>query len=198
MPRPSVEAQRREQILDAACDVIAEAGLANLRMADIAKAAGVSSGMIHYYFATKHDVVCAAFEFNLSNSLQRHQFLLDSGKDPLAILQDLIESYLPGDDRSLRAWKVWVTLWGEAIRDPALQKLNDRLYGRWRDVVTDVVRRAQQQSLAREGDPVQMTNMLVGMVDGLAVQVLLHASSMRRSTMRATCKGFIDTVIAAR
>jgi len=39
VPRPSVEAERREQILDAACDVIARSGVANLRMADIAKVA---------------------------------------------------------------------------------------------------------------------------------------------------------------
>ena len=118
MPRPSVEAERREQILDAACDVIARSGVANLRMADIAKVAGVSSGMIHYYFDSKHEVVAAAFEFNLTNSLARHQVLLGSGKDPLAVLRDLVDSYLPGDDRSLRAWKVWVA---------SLQRLPDAL-----------------------------------------------------------------------
>jgi AcrR family transcriptional regulator len=198
MPRPSVEAQRREQILHAACDVIARSGVAELRMADIAKAAGVSSGMIHYYFDSKHEVVCAAFEYNLTNSLQRHQIQLDFGKDPLATLRDLVDSYLPGDDRSVRAWKVWVALWAEAIRDPELQKVNERLYGRWRDVVTDVISRAQRQSLVRDGDPVQMANMLVGMLDGLAVQVLVHAASLPLSTMRETCRVFIDTVLAAR
>lgn len=195
MPRPSMEAERREQILDATCDVIAATGLPNLRMASIAKAAGVSSGMIHYYFDTKHDVIAAAFEYNLTNSLQRHQWVLESGKDPLAVLQDLVESYLPGDAPSVRGWKVWITLWAEAMRDPALQELNERLYGRWRDLVTDVIRRAQQQGQARPGDPVQMSNMLVGMLDGLAVQVLLHASSMPLPAMRDICKAFIDNCI---
>ena len=195
MPRPSMEAERREQILDATCDVIAEAGLPNLRMADIAKAAGVSSGMIHYYFDTKRDVVAAAFEYNLTNSLQRHQWLLDSGKDPLAILQDLVESYLPSDAQSVRGWKVWITLWAEATRDPTLQDLNDRLYGRWRDLVTDVIRRAQREGLARPGDPVQMANMLVGMLDGLAVQVLLKTSSLPLPAMREICRTFISSCI---
>ena len=53
------------------------------------------------------------------------------------------------------------------------------------------------KSLARDGDPIPMANMLVGMLDGLAVQVLVHASSMPRATMRATCMGFIDAVVAA-
>ena len=197
MPRPSVEAQRREQILDAACGVIATAGVANLRMADIAEAAGLSSGTIHYYFDTKHEVVSAAFEFNLSKSLQRHRNLLDSGKDALAVLQDLIESYLPGDEPSLRAWKVWVALWAEAVRDPQLQQINEELYSRWRDVVTGVIGNGQQQGLVRPGDPVQLANMLVGMLDGLAVQVLVHAPSMPLATMRAICTAFIDSALRA-
>ena len=197
MPRPSMEAERREQILDATCDVIADAGLPHLRMADIAKAAGVSSGMIHYYFDTKRDVVAAALEYNLTNSLRRHQWLLDSGKDPLSILQDLIESYLPGDRQSVRGWKVWITLWAEAMRDPTLQELNEQLYGRWRDLVIDVIRRAQQQGLARPGDPAQMANMLVGMLDGLAVQVLLNTSNLPLPALRDICKSFIAAVIAA-
>ncbi len=196
MPRPSVEAERREQILDATCDVLADAGLSGLRLANVAKAAGVSSGMIHYYFDSKRDLVAAAFEYNLTESLERHRWLLESGKDPLRVLQDLVESYLPGDEPSVRGWKVWVTLWAEATRDPALQELNERLYGRWRDLVTDVIRRAQDDGLARPGDPQRLANMLVGMLDGLAVQALLHASTMSLDAMRETCAGFIEAAVA--
>jgi AcrR family transcriptional regulator len=35
----------------------------------VAKQAGVSSGTVHYYFETKKDVLTAAFEFNLTDSL---------------------------------------------------------------------------------------------------------------------------------
>jgi AcrR family transcriptional regulator len=66
MPRPSVEAERRRQILDATCAVIAKSGLRQLRVSDVATAAGISSGMVHYYFDTKDELVSAAFEFNFA------------------------------------------------------------------------------------------------------------------------------------
>jgi hypothetical protein len=40
-----------------------------LRLAEVAKQAGVSSGTVHYYFETKKDVLTAAFEFNPTDSL---------------------------------------------------------------------------------------------------------------------------------
>ncbi|MGB8404263.1 MAG: TetR/AcrR family transcriptional regulator [Mycobacterium sp.] len=196
MPRPSVEAERRSQILSAACAVIASVGIPALRLSDVARAAGVSSGTVHYYFETKKDVITAAFEFNLTDSLARRHELLASGKDSLAILNDLVESYLPKDELSVRAWKVWLAIWAEGTRDPVLQDINDRLYGQWREVVAGVIGAAQREDLARSGDPVVLANMLIGVLDGLAVQVLLESPAMTLATMREVCKAFIGDVIA--
>ncbi|MDH6196022.1 AcrR family transcriptional regulator [Mycobacterium frederiksbergense] len=196
MPRPSVEAERRPQILTAACEVIAALGVPDLRLSDVAKSAGVSSGTVHYYFDTKKDLINAAFEFNLTESLNRRQELLSSSKNNLAILNDLVESYLPKDEQSQRAWKVWLALWTEATRDPLLQAVNEKLYGQWREVVADVIRAAQKDGTARAGNPVTLANMLIGMLDGLAVQILLGSEAVTLASVRKTIKAFIADVIA--
>ena len=196
MPRPSVEAERRHQILTAACEVIATLGVPDLRLSDVAKSAGVSSGTVHYYFDTKKDLINAAFEFNLTESLNRRQELLTSTKNRLAILNDLVESYLPKDDQSQRAWKVWLALWTEATRDPALRAINERLYGQWRDVVAKVIREAQQEGTAHSANAATQANMLIGMLDGLAVQVLLESQAVTLTSMRRTIKAFIRDIIA--
>jgi len=195
MPRPSVEAERRPQILSAAYSMIASVGIPELRLSDVAKEAGVSAGTVHYYFETKKDLITAAFEFNLTDSLARRQELLASGKNSLGVLHDLVESYLPNGDLSIRAWKVWLALWAEGSRTPALQEINDTLYGQWRDVVAKVIGSAQKEGEAREGDPTTLANMLIGMLDGLAVQVLLKSPSMTLTIMRETCTTFIREVI---
>ena len=197
MPRPSVEAERRPQILAAACEVIATAGIPALRLSDVAREAGVSSGTVHYYFETKKEVITAAFEFNLVDSLARRQELLHSGKDSMAVLHDLVESYLPNDELSVRAWKVWLALWAEGSRDAVLQEINDRLYGQWRDVVAGVIADAQAAGTARPGDAGVQANMLIGLLDGLAVQVVLASPNMSLESMRTTCTTFISEVIAA-
>jgi AcrR family transcriptional regulator len=52
--------ERLEQILEAACQAILERGFPATRIADIAAAAGVSTGTVHYYFATRDEVLIAA------------------------------------------------------------------------------------------------------------------------------------------
>jgi AcrR family transcriptional regulator len=189
MPRPNVEAERRKQILEAACAVIAKAGLQQLRVADVAQEAGISSGTIHYYFETKKDLVAAAFEFNFAASLRRRRWMRESTVDPRQRLRDIVESYLPTTRKSLQAWRVWAELWAEGTRDPALQKVNDELYGQWRDVVRDAI-----AAIHPKEDPTELANMLIAMMDGLAVQVLLRSKNMPVETMRATCRAFIDSI----
>ncbi len=48
-----VAGDARERILDAACDVIAEHGIEDVRIARIATLAGVSPPLVHYHFATR-------------------------------------------------------------------------------------------------------------------------------------------------
>ena len=57
-PKPSfIETARRAQIIECAIDAIAELGFAQASLAQIAKRAGVSTGVILYYFAGKDDLI---------------------------------------------------------------------------------------------------------------------------------------------
>lgn len=188
MPRPSVEAARREQILVAACDVVSELGFKSLRIADVARRAGTSTGTVHYYFDTKTELMRAAFEWNFTRSLDRRRHLLQEHEDPRQRLRVFVESYLPGDQETVRAWHVWAELWVEALHDTDLQELNEKVYGEWRRLVAGIIRDGQDAGLFREEDPVLVANALIGMIDGLALQVLLGSRSMTIERMRAVCE----------
>jgi AcrR family transcriptional regulator len=194
VPRPSVEAERKAQILRATCAVIAEAGIHDLRLTDVARRAGVSSGTIHYYFDSKQALLHAAFEHNFRHSLERRAAVLASGGDPLDLLTRLVESYAPLDVESVAAWRVWAELWVHGLRQPELQELNESIYGEWRRTVVGLVRDAQDQGLLRAGDPVLVANTVVAMIDGLAIQVLLGSRNMTVDRMRVTCRAYLDSL----
>ncbi|GAA2381640.1 TetR/AcrR family transcriptional regulator [Nonomuraea africana] len=191
MPRPSVEAERREQILRAACEVIAEVGLRSLRVSDVAKRAGTSNGTVHYYFAGKREVVHAAFEYNFQRSIDRRRPIFEGEDDPRARLLAFVRSYLPSGEETVRAWRVWMALWSEAFHEPELQDLNERVYGEWRRIVAAVIRDGQDMGVLREGDAVEYANRLIGMIDGLAIQVLVGSRAMTVERMSAVCEAFL-------
>ena len=195
MPRPSVEAERKAQILRATCAVIADAGIHDLRLTDVARRAGVSSGTIHYYFDSKQALLHAAFEHNFQHSLERRAAVLSGGGNPLDLLARLVESYAPLDAESVAAWRVWAELWVHGLRQPELQELNESIYGEWRRTVVGLVRDAQDRGLLRGGDPVLVANIVVAMIDGLAIQVLLGSRNMTVDRMRATCRAYLDSLV---
>jgi len=55
-------ADRKTEILEATCRVIAREGADGLRMGTVAREAGVSSALLHYYFDTRADLLMQAFE----------------------------------------------------------------------------------------------------------------------------------------
>src|SRR5579871_1895723 len=52
---------RKHLILDAACRAIARHGAAAVRVSDVAREAGVSTALVHYYFPSRGDVILEAF-----------------------------------------------------------------------------------------------------------------------------------------
>lgn len=198
MARPSVEAERREQILRAACEVVSDKGYKALRVTDVAKRAKISTGSVHYYFETKRDLVHAAFEWNFARSLERRKSILDRHSNARDRLRAFVDSYLPHDDETAAAWRVWAETWVEALHDADLRELNERIYGEWRSVIVEIVRLGQAEGLIREGDPLVLANALVGMIDGLAIQALAGSEHMTIDRMRSVCDHLLETMSAGR
>lgn len=197
MPRPHVEEERREQILQATWQVIARTGFRALRLSDVASEAGVSSGMIHYYFDTKRELVRAAFERYVTHMTRRRQWILESERGPVELLKLVMASYVPKDDETRRGWRVWSELWIEGLKETDLGQLNEEYYGQWRRLVAGIIRDGQDLGLFRDGNALTFANILVAMVDGLAIQVLLGSTSMTPERMQATCDAYVDEMLVA-
>jgi hypothetical protein len=136
--------------------------------------------------------VHAAFEYNFARSLERRRWILDSPDDPVARLRLVIDSYLPLDAETVAAWRVWAALWTEGLWEPNLQELNERMYGEWRRLVAGIIRDGQDSGQVRGGDPVQLANILIAMIDGMAFQVLLGSQNMTVQRMKATCLAYVE------
>src|SRR5204863_9317244 len=59
---PKVVEDRREQIVDAAIRVFSEKGFARATNKDIAREAGITPGLIYYYFESKEALLTAILE----------------------------------------------------------------------------------------------------------------------------------------
>ena len=194
MARPSVEAERREQILRATCEVISNKGINAMRVTDVAKLAKLSTGSVHYYFETKRDLTHAALEWDFTRSLARRESILTRYTNARDRLQAFVDSYLPRDEETTAAWHVWAETWVAALHDPDLRELNERVYGKWRSMITEIVRDGQAEGVFIDGDPILLANTVVSMIDGLSIQSLVGSGHMTWARMHAVCGHLIEAI----
>lgn len=188
-PRPSVEQQRREEVFDATLSLLAQRGYRHVRIADIAERTGLSTGIIHYYFKTKEQLLDATFRYVVTESRRQSEKALASGGDPWEQLVALVDAHLcrnGGRDE----WVVWLQLWSEALVRPHLRRLSNEHYGRWIDLVEMVVRQGQEQGLFRAIDAREFVVSMLTMMDGLSIQHLMRSSEAEISRVRRLTVGY--------
>jgi AcrR family transcriptional regulator len=193
--RPSVEPERREQLIAAAARVIARSGYDAATVRDVAREAGVSTGVIAYYFEGKDDL----FEHVLRSASRAFRSRLERARDaaetPRERLLALAEAATPADDEAARAHALWIDFWARAARDPGLAGLTVRLYDGWRSEIADAVRDGQLAGAFRDdADPDAFARGFAAAADGLATHVVLHRGTVTADDMRAACAALVDAL----
>jgi TetR/AcrR family transcriptional repressor of bet genes len=119
MPRPSNTEERRAQITAALIEVMARRGYDGAAISDVARAAGLTAGLVHYHFKNKQEILLAALDDLVSRHQQRLEArLAEEGEDPAAALAAFIDVHLGlGADADPEALACWILLGGEAVRD---------------------------------------------------------------------------------
>jgi TetR/AcrR family transcriptional regulator, transcriptional repressor of bet genes len=122
MPRPSNTAERRTQIVDGLRHVLADKGYAGATIPDIARAARLAPGLVHYHFEDKRAVLLALVEDLAARLrvrvLERERHAVNA-RDRLLAFLDGAAALGPGADHDALA--CWVGVSAEAVRDRAVR-----------------------------------------------------------------------------
>jgi AcrR family transcriptional regulator len=177
---------RREQMLRAAIDVIAERGFPETRISDIGRRVGASSALVIYYFGTKDRLLTDALRYSedlFYAEAERRLDAIDGARDKIEALIRMSCAGV-GMDGLPGSWLLWPDLWAQAVRHPEVSKDREELDQRWRDKVSQIVRAGVASGEFAEVDIDDFTLVLTALLDGLAVQVALGDPTV--SAERAT------------
>lgn len=155
--------QRREQIIGATQRIVVRKGFASLTLRDVATEVGIAHGLIRHYFASRDELVAAAFDHAVTAELASDEQLL-AGLEPIAALAAWF-STTPEDH-----YLVWIDAWSEAPRNPALTTALERHHRDCERILADVIRRAVAAGAASSADVDADSRMLTALADGMAVQ----------------------------
>jgi AcrR family transcriptional regulator len=175
-------ADRKLEIMEATCRVIAREGTDGLRMGTVAAEAGVSSALIHYYFATRDDLLMQAFDHADTKADQAAEAALAGLEDPLDRLRRLLLIYSGGEDVFHEDWVLWVEMWRSAIFDNRLAESVRRSNATWIGQIAGMIEDARAQgSVAADLHVEDAALRLAAVVDGLGLQILPGILSRERA-----------------
>lgn len=127
MPKLGMEPIRRAALIDATIAEIGAAGSLDVTVSQIAKRAGVSSGLAHHYFGGKEDILLAAMRHVLADYGREVRGRLGAAKTPEARIRAVIEgSFAPSNFRADTV-SAWLNFYVLALSSDAARRLH-RIY----------------------------------------------------------------------
>lgn len=187
--RPKLTQRRRLQALEAAVEVIAEKGLSQTRVADVAARAGLSPALLLYYFRSKNQLLTDALTFAEDRFYLAIFHELTELDDPRLSLVRLIDLSCPAEGEDVRGdWALWLELWSRALLYPEAARKREALDRRWRNTIAEIVTAGQDAGCfdpARDAEDFALQ--LAALMDGLALQVVLRDPAVPRAKMRRLC-----------
>ena len=183
---------RKQQLINATLESVAQYGLQNTTIITISKIAGLSSGIISHYFGGKQELVEATIKHLLE---QLKSALLERVSQPnmsaTERLDMIIEANFTQLQRSVPAMKTWLSFWAQSMHQPGLARLqhinSKRLYSNllfsFRQLLTD--------DLA-----VIASKQTAAMIDGFWLRSALSPRPAEEFKLaEQLCKKFIDDLL---
>jgi TetR/AcrR family transcriptional regulator, transcriptional repressor of aconitase len=181
MPKVSQQHRdaRRDQILSAARRCFMRDGFHTTSMQDLFSEAGLSSGAVYSYFASKDDVILAIAEENMRGVIETIRTVINQRPDAPAgaVIAEALDMLHAEDARNGIA-KLAVIVWGEALRNPSLAAGFAAMVTRIRADLTEYVRDRQRSGdLPWEPPADAVAATFMSFVPGYILQLALLGSA---------------------
>jgi AcrR family transcriptional regulator len=182
----SVSGVRATRIVEAMRDSVAEVGIADSTFERVAGKAGVSRGLLHYYFGTKERLLVEVVRRDTDERIASLAEAMRAAKT----VDDLIIAMSETFERTLREQTGYVYMVSELYvagrNSPDLQRGLGELYSRARREFAEILREKEREGVIElRYEPEATLAYLFAAGDGLTVQRLTDPSLDVRSTMEA-------------
>lgn len=178
MPKIVDHEEQRRLIARAAVQWIAKHGLETLSQRNVAALAGRSKGNVQHYFADKASLMFGALR-QISGERELRQSTPDNNGDPFGSIIRRLYAVLPIDAQRADEWRVRLSLYVYAERDPEMQTYLAAHAAEVLQRGIEDLRAAQERGEVRADiDPRAAFRRLSAAVSGIAVAALANGGAL--------------------
>lgn len=166
----------------------------SLQLGQVAQAAEVSKGLIHYYFGTKDALILATIEHFVQLHTQLLQALAQQDKPAAERLNDLVAALLP--DRELLEERVHfaVEVWSYAKTHPGGLATVHHSFAALREVCTSLIELGRAEGFVTAPADHQLVRSITAIIDGLAMHAAYDPGA-DLAEVRALARRSLDALL---
>ena len=172
-PERELTGEKAQRIVDAMRKSVAERGAAGSTFEHVAREAGVSRGLLHYYFGTKERLLVEVVRRDTELRIEMLDEPLGKAKTVDDVLDVLVTSLMDMIENAPEYFLLLYELFSAGRRNADIQRELGQLFGRTRAHVGEVLRAKEGEGvLSLRYDAEAVTSYLFALGDGFALQAL--------------------------
>jgi betaine-aldehyde dehydrogenase len=186
--RGEAEEARRGQLIEVTIDSLAEVGYVGTTLAEIARRAGVSPGLVAHYFDDKDGLLEAAFRRLARTLAARVRLRLALARTPRGRVQAVIDANLAPEEFDKRSGTAWLAFWGQVPHVRGLKRVQSAYQRRMLSNLRNDLR-----GMIPGEDAASLAAMIAAMIDGAWLRAALSDWQEADSgSARALLTKFVD------
>jgi AcrR family transcriptional regulator len=168
-----LDGEKAQRIIEAMRTSVGTRGAAGSTFDHVAREAGVSRGLLHYYFGSKEKLLVEVVRHDCETRIEAMDERITRAASTDEIVAALVlglEEFIEGEPSSPAV--IYELLSASRHSDEIRSELAE-LYRRWRADLADALRAKEREGVVRlEADPEAVASMLFALGDGFGIQVL--------------------------
>ncbi|NNC78290.1 MAG: TetR family transcriptional regulator [Woeseiaceae bacterium] len=192
--RTAAREKRRQQLIDATMKCIGRKGIGGTTLADVAKEAGLSQGIVNLHFQSKDNLLQETLR-RLAGEY-RSQFertLKQSGPSPADKLLALMKLDIKPSICKPAKLAVWFAFWGEVQSRPTYRKICDELDRHYDEVVEGLCAEIIADGNYRNVDASTTAMALNSMTNGMWLSCLISRKNWDRKQALAAVQSYLSS-----
>jgi AcrR family transcriptional regulator len=175
---------KAQRILAAMRASVGTRGAAASTFDHVAREAGVSRGLLHYYFGSKERLLVEVCRHDCEARIQAMEERLATADSVHAIVAELEQSLNEFLEDEPGTQAVVYELLSVSRHSEEIRAELAQLYRRWRAHLADALRQKQAEGVVRlQGDPETVASVLFALGDGIGIQVISEPEWDSRPTL---------------
>lgn len=164
---------KKGQILLGAFKSIVEIGIASTTIRSIATYANVNSGIIHYYFGNKNEIISQVLEMCYYNAILNVETIFGSNLSPKDKINKLFDLGISLSRDRQEEWIVLTSIWAHSLSgNTELQLQHQKLNRRFQAAMLKILKNTSIKWDVGDGKDIAM--LMVGAMHGIAFQQTLN------------------------